>query len=50
MRLMWSIFDSAELHSILWSQVGIKDGTGLTVWMLEAMLLDDGFKLDLEGN
>jgi hypothetical protein len=49
MCLMWSIFDSAALHSTLWSQMGIKVGTGLTVWMLEAMLSDDGFNLTLKA-
>jgi hypothetical protein len=32
MCLMWSIFDSAKLHSTLWSQMRVKVGTGLTVW------------------
>ncbi len=31
MCLMWSIFDSAKLHSTLWSQMRVKVGTGLTV-------------------
>ncbi len=29
--LMWSIFDSAVPHSILWSQMRVEVGTGLTV-------------------
>ncbi len=49
MRLMWSIFDSAELHSTLGSQMGLKVGTRLTVWMLEAMMSDDGFNLTLKA-
>ncbi len=31
MCLMWSIFDSAELHSTHWSQMRVEVGTGLTV-------------------
>jgi hypothetical protein len=31
MCLMWSIFDSAKLHSTLWSHMRVKVGTGLTV-------------------